>query len=147
MRINDAATALEAWAVATVTDLEGSYDFAAETKTQPLPDVGAEIAEVVEGVDSREFPREAAVDQKQYRTLRFDLLLVTNPEPARDASRWLADAADDLSEALRDDHTLGGRVHRASKQHSWSFKPPFVRFDDGTEGRQATLRLALAEEV
>jgi hypothetical protein len=147
VRINDAATAIEEWAVATVADLQGSYDYAAAEKTQPLPDCSAEVASVEIGIDPRFFPREARLEQADFRTLTFDLILVTAPEPAREASRWLGDAADDLSEALRSDDTLGGRVNRASKRHAWSFKPPFVRFDDNTEGRQATMTLALAEEV
>lgn len=146
MRINAAASAVVAWAVATVADLESSYDHAVSEKSQPLPDVAVEIANVNTGISRDAFP-DLLIDQKRFRTLTFAVVLVHEAKPENTASEWLANAADDLSEALQADPTLGGRVYRASRSHQWSFNPPYVVFDDNTKGRQATLTLSLAEEV
>lgn len=146
MKINDAAAAVEAWAAETVEGLNATEAF--DTGSIPdLPFASASIVEVTDGAESRLFPRLQRLEQERFRTLTFELLLLAVPEPAAEAATWLADAADALSTDLRGNATLGDRVYRASTVHRWSFRPPFVRIDDATEARQATMTLALAEEV
>jgi hypothetical protein len=143
------ATALEAWAVATLPDLQGSYDYATAEKTQPLPDVGIELDNTAVTLSPPDPTLEQmfAIQQAMMRTWTVRVMLMVAPDPADTASSTLAGYIDALMASAVSDGTLGGRVSWLSKEMRGSFTPPFVQFDDGTRGRAATLELTVGELI
>jgi hypothetical protein len=137
------------WAVATVPDLLGAYDHAPERKTQPLPDIGVEVATtaIVTDADPR-FPH-LNIQQFILKVYTFNLHLMVNPDPPETAAEQLSGFADALMDAVINDLTLGMRLApfygTASPAVSASFDPPFIRFDDGTEGRHCVVTINIGE--
>jgi hypothetical protein len=145
----DLAQALEDWAVATLPDLQGSYDFPTAEKTQPLPDVAIEVNTSTTEMSAADPSLQTVfgIEQVIMRTWTVNLLLMVPPEPGDVASEQLANFIDALQGSLISDSTLGGRVPWASKESRASLTPPFVQFDDGTRGRAATLELTVGEPI
>lgn len=144
----EAAEALVEWALETCPDLKGSYDHDPSQKTQPLPDIAAYVSdEEVTGTDpSTGLPiADVGIQQAELHVMRATLLMMVNPEPAADADAALKGFVRDLAASLKADQTLGGRVSAVSPRWRASYEPPFVQFEDGSEGRAAYLSLDIAE--
>lgn len=146
MTTDQTAEAIVEWVVATIPEIESSYDHAAERKTQPLPDVGIEITDVEIRLDDERFPL-YQIENTAVLSRQFDILLMVDPEPAQTASDLLASFADQLIVSLASDFTLGGRVPAAALGLRFRFNPPFVRFDDGTKGRVTTGTIIIGEPI
>lgn len=146
----DAADALVEWALATCPDLKGSYDHDPSSKTQPLPDIAASVTAEEDTSSEPTLGLETAdvgIQQADIHVMRATLLMMVDPEPAQDATEQLQGFVRDLAASLRTDQTLGGRVSAVSPRWQASYDPPFVQFDDGTEGRAAYFSLAIAELI
>ncbi len=131
-------------------DLQGSYDHAVAQKTQPLPDVAVEMGEA--SIVLQELAPEVgapffSVEQAHVRKWECKLLLMDKPEDDQAASEHLADWIDDLTDSVLNDSTLGGRVQWVGKNVRGGFDPPFVQFDDDTQGRLATLTIEVYEFI
>lgn len=138
--------AVEAWAVATVPELN-SYDSPPEELDQAMP---LAIAEVVR--DELKTADETLLSKGQYqqtflRVHSVDLVLLVNPNPAWTASEALYQMVDVLTKALRRDSSLGDRVHGASPLYDASYEPPEVEYADGTVARQVTINLTIGTTV
>jgi hypothetical protein len=146
----DIAQALEDWVVATLPDLQGSYDYQTAEKTQPLPDVAIEVGQVTTAESTGDASLESfgfGIEQTALRNWTVSILLMVPPEPGQEASAQLAGFIDTLQADILQDGTLGGRVPWSSKETRASFTPPFVQFDDGTRGRVVTLEVTVGERV
>lgn len=150
MDATEAADALVEWATDTCSNLRGSYDHDPDSKTQPLPDVAAYVttesdsaSDPLLGLDFATF----GIEQANVHVLRATLLLMVDPSDAGAATAQLQGFVADLAASLRADGTLGGRVPAASPFWQASYEPPFVKFEDGTEGRVASFSLAIAELI
>lgn len=145
MSTSDIAEALESWALAVVPELNGSYDYSAAAKTQPLPDVMIEIIDVSTAVTSEELLFN--FEQVLVHVWKVRMLLMVPPEPGDTATDLLTGFIDALQASVINDQTVGGRLPLVSKEMRGSFNPPFVQFDDGTRGRVATLELTITEPI
>jgi hypothetical protein len=144
------ADALVEWATEKLPALAGSYDFDPDSKDQPLPDVAAivETEQFMERDTSLGLDIASGLDQVYVRTFRCALMFVVDPADAGAATAQLQGFVDTLAAALHPDSgdpTLGSRVQSTSPLWSASYSPPFVAFDDGTEGRAATFSLVVVE--
>ena len=148
---DDVATEVVEWVMETVPDLRGAYDYAAEKRDEPLPDVACEITD--EAFDNRppSFLSERSVpgiDQiALYHLLSAELLLVVDPEPPRGASRALNGYVAAIATSLLPEGKALGSGLFISPLFTAGYRPPFVEFDDGQRGRLATVRLTVAESI
>lgn len=148
MDATETAEALVEWALETCPALKGSYDFDPSHKDQPLPDIAAYVSsEEVTATDPSTGIEVAdlGIQQAELHVMRATLLMMVDPEPADTASQALQGFVRDLAASLKADQTLGGRVPAASPRWQASYEPPFVQFEDGSEGRAAYFSLAIAE--
>lgn len=151
MTNQEALDAALAWIVATIPELDGStYDHIPAGKSKALPDVVGDLGqeEIV-----REDP-EFVLSQMQQVGLRlfrlgFSFMVEsgTDEAGAEDATHKLRGYAEALIESLLNDATLGGRVQMASPFLMFDYTPPFVEYDDGTRGREATLTMTVGERL
>lgn len=148
MDATQAADALVAWVLDTCPDLRGSYDHDPDSKTQPLPDVVACVTDESDGASDPLLGLDFAtfgIEQANVHVIQARLVLMVEPEER--ATEELQGFVAALAASLRADRTLGGRVPAVSPAWQASYDPPFVKFDDGTEGRFATFTLAIAELI
>lgn len=138
-----AADALVEWVKATIPAIKGTYDHDPSEKTQPLPDVAASIS--AEEVTDRDPDTELQIEQADLHIMRATLLLMVPPEPAGEATETLQDFVAALGASIAEDQTLGGRLPAVSRRWSASYEPPYVQFEDGTEGRAVYFSLVIAE--
>jgi hypothetical protein len=139
------APALIGWAEATIPDLGGSYDFPAEKRDQALPDVAAEVVGISYIDSDAEFSELLTIEQARLQVAQCEVILVTDPEPARDATRWLEQATQLLAAATLDGVDL--QPGRIGRNFSFTFRPAFAEFDDGSRGRLATMNLRVASLI
>jgi hypothetical protein len=137
----EVAAQLVEWATETCPGLKGSYDHDTAAKTQPLPDVAAFAT--AERWTDRDPETGVQIDQADFHVLDMSVLLMV--EPDEKADELLKGFVHDLVTSLRADQTLGDRGVAVSPHPTASYDPPFIKFDDGTEGRAASLALLVTE--
>lgn len=158
------ADALVDWTTSILTDaalgngngLKASYSFLPQQKGQ-LPDVAATVEQkrISQGIEERLFFPLADLQQTVLRV--FECLLsfmVESPDTPGMASdeaeqRLLRLYGATVEESVRADASLGGRLQTAfaSPVMLVDYRLPFVQYQDGTRGRQATVVLAIGELV
>jgi hypothetical protein len=145
MTSDEIAGGVVEWARAILPALLAGYDYTVSMKDR-LPDVVVDFTGVgVRRVDA-DFPY---ADLQQTLVVRHDLMLsfmVDNTEPASAAGQ-LRSFADALLLSILQDGTLGGRVPFVSPYVTFDYTPPFVQYADGTEGREMTMTLSVADPV
>lgn len=141
------ADALVAWTRTNLEAIETGYAFQASEKTGSLPDVAAEIQKIsLVRTDTQNFPV-SGVEQVLLRVFDVHLMFLVEPEPADAATLQLEEFADTLTEAILTDPSMSGALENVaiSPLFDVSFTPPFVEFEDGTQGRMATMELKVGE--
>lgn len=134
------------WARATCSELQSDYNYIPAQKSEALPDVVAEIER--EEVTARD-PDFVRLDLQNVwlRIFRCALsIMVDNSDPEA-AALLLRAMGEKLTLSLLDDATLGEQVRFASPYFHLDYTQPFVQYEDGTVGREMTLRLSVAEPV
>jgi len=143
------AAALIAWVDATLPAIAGFYAYPPAAKTQPLPDVSADIEEfeIVDSGDAQAmFPLVGGLQQVVVvRVWRASLMFMVAADPPDLATATLRGFADGLATSALNDMTLGGRVPSVNHRLRFDFVPAFLEFDDGTQGRAMTATVAVAE--
>lgn len=143
--------AVIAWFREGLPWLEHDYPYVPAAKPGAIPDVIVSLENDDENLGSNfaEFP----FAQIQQRTLRVHRLgfsiMEDNSDPAAAAAR-LESIPDDLRPLLRGDATLGGRLDpgtMASPFITFDFTQPFVRYEDGTKGREVVGALSVGQLV
>lgn len=145
MTQDEIAGGVLAWARATCPALQDGYDHTVSTKDL-LPDVVVEFLGVAIRLADPEFPY---ADLQQTMIVRHDIQLsfmADNTDPGAAAS-LLRGFADALLLSILQDGTLGGRVPFVSPYVNFDYTPPFVQYADGTEGREMTMTLSVADPV
>jgi hypothetical protein len=145
MTSDEVAAGTVAWAREVLPDLQDGYDYSVATKNL-LPDVVVEFADQMIRLADTEFPY---IDLQETMIVRYDLILsfmVDNTEP-QNAATQLRSFADALILSILQDGTLGGRVPYVSPFVTFDYTPPFVQYADGTEGREMTMTLSVADPV
>jgi hypothetical protein len=142
---DEVAGGVVAWARDVLPDLLAGYDYTVSMKDR-LPDVVVDFTGVGVRRTDVDFPY---VDLQQTLIVRHDLMLSfmvdnTDPEAAASQLRAFADA---LLLSILQDGTLGGRVPFVSPYVTFDYTPPFVQYADGTEGREMTMTLSVADPV
>lgn len=135
-----------AWARETVPELTGGYSYVPAAKDQALPDVVVELNGLETVVNDPRFPFEA-IQQRIIFAHSIGLSFMvdnTDPEAAAETLRRWADV---LSASLLAGGTLEGKVPFVSPLFRWDFTRPFVRYQDGTTGREATLAITVGDLV
>jgi hypothetical protein len=134
------------WAREAVPDLQGGYDYEPSAKTQSLPDIVATLSTVEVVVDDPRF-RLTNVQQALITAYGVNLsIMVDNGEPQA-AAQSLRGWCDALAASLLADSTLGGRVPFASPLIIFDYTRPFVRYQDGTKGREVAVEMVVGELV
>lgn len=141
----DLAQAVEAWAA----DVTGFNSEAHQPTmlSEALPLVICEIKTDARDKRSPNIQELGPYEQTLVRARTAELLLMINPEPSWTASQTLYDAVDLLADALKDDQTLGSRVHLASKRYAAGYDPPEMQHADGTVARVARFVMYVGELV
>lgn len=137
------ATAMEAWA-AEVLGIN-TVEHAPTNLLEVLPLVICEIKRDTRANSDADLPTVPGYQQTYVRARRAELLLMYNPENSWTATQALYSYVDDLGQAVLDDITLGGRVHRASPFYEASYDPPEVQYADGTTARAAVFAITIGE--
>lgn len=145
----DVAAAIVDWVMETVPDLAGAYDYAAEKRDEPLPDVACEVTdEAVVPNPPQLMPAVPGIDQTPlFHVLGADLLLVVDPDPPREAAQALNGYVRSLAVSLLPEGKRLASGLFISPLFTAGYRPPFVEFDDGQRGRLATVRLTVAEPI
>lgn len=154
MGTDDVNAAVLDWMRETLPDLKTGYDHIPEGKDAArasfgdgsLPDVIVDVAETTDGQDFPEFPY-AQLQQAWVRVWRVSFSIMADNEIPADAAKQLRDFADQLRSTIAGDGNLGDRVQFASPIMSFDFTQPFVRYDDGTKGREVVGTMAVGELV
>lgn len=147
MNDQELAEAVTAWAVEVIEDLNNPFDYATEEITVRFPTAEFEVGRTQHGrADATRFPFEQ-IEQVEHKVSECSLMCVVDPLPSRDASETLRGYVALLEAAARQDPTLGDRVERIGKDFGFDYDPPYVVFDDGTEGRQVTMNLTVIESL
>lgn len=144
MNTAELALALEAWASSVVPELN-SYPERPAHIADALPLVICEVR--VDRVRHEGETGVFAFEQTNLRMREADLLLMVLPTDPWTDSQRLYNMVDALSQALRDDYSLGGRVVWASPEYDVSYDPPEMEHPDGTVARAATFRVTIGEQV
>jgi hypothetical protein len=134
------------WAREAQPELQSSYAFVPAGKTESLPDVVASFATIEVTFNDPRFAL-LGIQQTMIRTWAVGLsVMIDNSDPEA-AATWLNDTVDLFTASLLSDSTLGDRVPFASPLVVFDLSRPFVRYDDGTKGREMTVDLTLGEMV
>lgn len=137
------ATELEEWAAAVLSI--NTVEHAPTRLTEVLPLVICEIKADSRRDSDPEIPTIGNFQQTYVRARRADLLLMVDPTDSWVATQALYNYVDGLAQAILDDITLGGRVHRASPYYDATYDPPEVQYADGTTARAATFSMSIGE--
>jgi hypothetical protein len=146
----EVAKAVAAWASDTCEDLNNAYEYdpAKISHALPVAIAGVTAENVTSSDPTLGIPFAAlGIDQATLHILRVDMMLMVEQTPTDAAAEQLEGFVRDLAASLAADPTLGDRVSAASPYWGASYEPPFLKFDDGTEGRAATFSLAVAELI
>lgn len=144
------AEAVRDWARALIPELLAGYAFVSAEKAA-LPDVSVEVAEKrIELGDPTIFPH-SAIQQVELRVFEVNVLLMVekNDGQAADESetQQLQGFGEQIELAVREDTTLGERVPMTSPFLRIDYRLPFVRWPDGTRGRQMEVSLVVGEFI
>lgn len=157
MTEREVALAVEQWINEVIPALERSYPYVTAGKAN-LPDAMIDVQEksITRGKGDERFPWA----ELQQRTLKvFDIqvsLMVDRGDVATPDEREKADELGtvqlqefgaELEDALLSQPTLGDRVQMASPYHNANYALPFVKYADGTRGRQMTFSMSVGELV
>lgn len=147
MTTEEVAKAAEAWAAATIPDLN-SYEHAPRSILQAMPLVIAEVQRKQhQEIDvSRSDFQQYSFQQTAVNAWEVDLLFLVDPSDAWTASQVLYNMTDTLGDAIAADQTLGQRVSFASGDYEVSFDPPEFEYADGTIARVATMSIVVGEQ-
>lgn len=139
--------ALESFCIEVMPELEGSYDYSTDEQYKGLPDVAIEVQDLSVGAVpvSSNLRQIQQIEQARTFTWNVQILIIVPPEPAADADTALKDLTDRFISRVLLDKTLGGRVSWVGDSPRASFLPPFVEFEDGTQGRFVTLYLQVGQ--
>lgn len=145
MTTDEIAAALVEWAQDVIPSLEDAYSHTVATKNK-LPDVVCDILSTRVELTDPEFPYR---DLQQMMIVRHELQLsfMVDNTDTEAASGQLRSFADSLLISILQDGTLGDRVPYVSPYVNFDYTPPFVQYADGTEGREMTMTLAIADPV
>lgn len=145
MTTEQVAAQVLAWTREVLPALEDGYDHVVSSKDM-LPDVVVDLVGTRIELADNDYPY---IDLQQTMIVRHDLQLsfmVDNAVPET-ASAQLRGFADALVLSVLQDGTLGGRVPFVSPYVNFDYTPPFVQYADGTEGREMTMALSVADPV
>lgn len=140
-------TAVLAWVRASCPEIVGFYDYATPGKDQGLPDVVVEL-EAYRSTSQGD-PRFPFAQLQQTLIEVHDLVvsIMVDSQAAADAAHLLRALSQRLLRAALSDASLGGRVMMCAQQIDADFVPQFVVYEDGTEGRQVQIRMAVANTL
>lgn len=120
------------------------YDHLPVGKPYGLPDAIVEVANVQTVIDDPRLPF-GAIQNRWCVIYPIGLsMMVENDDPEAAAAQLLA-YVKLLAASLTADGTLGGRVPFCSPSFTFNFDRPFVRYEDGTKGREATASLTVGD--
>lgn len=148
-KTQDVADALVAWTREKIEAIKTGYAFPTDQKVGALPDVAAEIQKTsLQRTDTQNFP-ESGIDQVMLRVHDFHLMFLVEPDPPDEATIQLEEFIDIMTEQILLDPSMGGVLPSTSISPIFdsSYTPPFVEFEDGTQGRIATMELKVGELV
>jgi len=153
----EVALAVEEWVNDVIPELVKSYPYVTAGKAD-LPDAMIDVQEksIQRGKGDERFPW-AELQQRSLKVFDIQIsLMVDRGDVATPEEREKADEAGTvqlqefgaaLEEALLSQPTLGDRVQMASPYHSANYALPFVKYADGTRGRQMTMSMSVGELV
>lgn len=150
MNENEVAEAVVAWSREVLSELNEGRSWLTAHKTK-LPDVVADVAEKSIVLRDERFPR-LDIQQAALRVFEVEMSFMveknTGDSADREETEQLRDFGERLEASLTTDGTLGDRVFAASPVGaSFSYRLPFVQYEDGTRGRQMTLSFPVAEPI
>lgn len=143
------------WFRDTLPDLKTGYGHLTERKgdaelaawgTGEFPDVLVDVATTQDGQQFAEFPY-AQLQQAWVRIWRIDFSIMVDNVDTIAASKQLRDFTDQLRSTIAGDGNLGGRVQLASPIMTFDFTQPFVKYADGTRGREVVGTMAVGELI
>lgn len=142
------------WMHETLPELATGYDYLGERRDADLavfgdgsfPDVIVDVATTQDGQEFSEFPY-AQLQQTWVRIWRINFSIMVDNSASRAASKQLRDFSDTLRRAISTDGNLGERVQLASPIMTFDFTQPFVRYQDGTRGREVIGSMAVGELI
>lgn len=151
MNEQECAEAVVAWSRAVIGELNEGRPYLTQQKTK-LPDVVVDVAEKSIRLADDRFPH-MDIQQAALRLFEVEAAFMVHHEDNsatadKDESEQLRDFGARLEAALIADGTLGARVFAASQVGAtFNYRLPFVRYGDGTKGRQMTLSFVVADLV
>lgn len=142
------------WMHETLPDVKTGYDYTGERREADLavfgdgsfPDLIVDVADTEDGQEFAEFPY-AQLQQAWVRIWRINFSIMVDNSESRAASKQLRDFSDQLRRTIATDGNLGNRVQFASPRMSFDFTQPFVRYQDGTRGREVIGSMAVGEMI
>lgn len=131
--------------------LEHDYDYVPAAKPGAIPDIIVDVESDEEnfGAQFAEFPF-AQIQQVSLRVHRLGFSIMDDNSDPQAAAQRLRGIPDELRPLLRRDATLGGRLEprtMASPFISFDFTQPFVRYEDGTKGREVVGSMSVGQLV
>lgn len=131
--------------------LEHDYSYVPAAKPGAIPDVIVSVENDDEGLGSNfaEFPF-GAIQQRTLRVHRLGFSIMADNEDPAAAAALLESIPDELRPLIRGDATLGGRLNpgtMASPFITFDFTQPFVRYEDGTKGREVVGSLSVGQLI
>lgn len=134
MNLQDLPAALVAWA-------EGVHPELAVAEGQ-VERIDAALPFCEAAVINSELRPRPGYEESHQRVTEARLMILADPSDPQASARSLERMAATLQERALDDETLGRRVAHCTPGRA-SFDPPYVRFDDDTEARLATVVLTV----
>jgi hypothetical protein len=112
-----------------------------------LPDCAVDVSGIELLIDDdRRFPW-LSIQQTVVRVFTLDLSFMVDNTDEEAASIYLRSVADALTASLLSDGTLGGTVPMASPLLTFDFSRPYVRYQDGTKGREVVAQMFVADPM
>lgn len=146
MTADEVVEAVVAWA-AEVCSITSTYTYLTGEKSQALPDVAGDLADRrLRLEDPANFP-DLRVEQVMLDIFEIDLSFLVDNEDEGAAASTLRGYSDSLGVEVRNDASMGDRVQVASPFLTFDFARPFVEYQDGTVGREMTMKVFIAELV
>jgi hypothetical protein len=146
MTTSEITAAVVEWARASAPMLAGGYDYVPASKTEALPDVVVEVQTSAVVPNEPRLPQ-AGIQQAMVKVHTVGVSVMVDNRDPQAAADQLREIMDGLSASLLGDGSLGGRIPMTSPQHTIDYTRPFVRYADGTEGREAVATIIVGEPV
>lgn len=126
---------------------DSAYDYVPEGKAGALPDVVAEVGRIRMATNDPAFPF-SSIQQRYITIYEVALSIMVDNDDSKAAAATLRDFARRLGASLmRSGGNLGGRVPFVSPFFTFDFTRPFVRYQDGTKGREVTMDMSIGQLV